>query len=99
ARETAVPARVHGRERLRRDLRPVPRRGDPRTDRGLRAAASVGVGRVDPAEAELPGRVHDRERLLLRLTLPEELRRRADPAEIAAAEDDLVWHVRAKLHR
>ena len=36
----------------------------------------------------VPGGVHDRERLLLRLPCAEELRGRADPAEVAAPEDD-----------
>ena len=58
---------------------------------GIRAfdtADAYGGGRVERPDPELPGRVHDRERLVLGLAVPEELGRRADAAEVPAAEDD-----------
>ena len=83
-----VFARVHRVVGLRRQPRTVAGRADPLADRRLAAAAAVRVRRVEPADAVVPGRVHDREGLVLRLALAEELGRRADPAEVAAAEDD-----------
>jgi len=74
APETVILARVHRIERLRRERGTVPRRAHPPADRRLAAAASVRVGRV--------------ERPLLRFALAEQLGRRPDPAEVAAAEDD-----------
>src|SRR5581483_4468737 len=89
AREAEVRAVLHRVERLRGDARPVAGLADPVADPLLAPPAAVGVRRVEPAEAELPGGVHDRERLLAALPLPEEGGRRADPAEVAAAEDYL----------
>ena len=60
----------------------------PLADPGLAAAAAVRVGGVERRDPELPGAVHDRERLLARLPLPKEGGRGADPAEVAAAEDE-----------
>ncbi len=106
-REAAVAARLHRVEDLRREDELVPTdtaRAEPPPDRGLAAPAAVGVGGVEAPDPELPGGVHDRERLLLRLPLAEELGRGADPAEVAAAEDhardlDAAAAERARLHR
>src|SRR5207249_1405039 len=46
----------------------------------------------EPAQPHRPGGVHQRERLFAVLALPEELRRGADSAEVAAAENDLHRH-------
>src|SRR6516162_9914901 len=61
---------------------------DPAADPQLAAPAAVGVGGVEVGDAGLPGRVHHRACLVLGQSLAEELRRRADPAEVAAAERD-----------
>src|SRR5581483_368286 len=66
-------------------VRALPRA--PLADPGLAAAAAVGVRRVEGRDPGLPGGVHQRERLLAGLALPEEGGRRADSAEVAAAED------------
>src|SRR5262249_15073650 len=50
--------------------------------------AAVCVRRVEGADAERPRGVHQLERLLLRLALPEERGRGADAAEVAAAENE-----------
>ena len=86
--EPVIGSRVHRVERLGCDLRAhaVPRH--PLADRRLALSAAVRVGGVEGRDAELPGRVHDAERLVLALTLSEELGCRADSAEIAAAEND-----------
>ena len=68
-----------------------PRR-DPGADRRLAAPAAVRVGGVEVADPELPGGVHQRERLVLGQALPEERRRRPDAAEVAAAERDAGHH-------
>ena len=83
-----ILARVHRVVRLRGQPRAVAGRADPRPDRRFAAPAAVRVRRVEPADAGVPGGVHDREGLLLRLSAPEQLRGRADPAEVAAPEDD-----------
>ena len=81
----AGPHRVVG---LGGELRPDTAGGDPAADRRLAAATAVGVGGVEVGEAELPGGVHQLERLILRQALAEEGRRRADAAEVAAAQRD-----------
>src|SRR5205823_802940 len=79
-------------EDLRAENEPVahlePFRAPPLADPRLAAAAAVGVRGVEGRDAELPGGVHDRERLLPRLALAEEGGRGADPAEVPAAEDE-----------
>src|SRR2546423_379217 len=67
---------------------PRPRREDSFRVAGPAPPAAVGVRRVEPVDAVGPGRVHDREGLLLGLAVAEQLGRRADPPEVAAAEDD-----------
>ena len=89
AGEPAIGAGLDRVERLGRDPRPVARRPQPVADPGLAPHAAVRVRRVEPAQPERPRRVHHRERLLAGLPLSEELGRRADAAEVAAAEDDL----------
>src|SRR5439155_16956121 len=73
---------------LGRQLRPVTAARHPVADHRLAATAAVRIGRVEHRDAERPRGVHDPERLLLALAPAEELRRRADAAEVAAAEDD-----------
>ena len=65
-----------------------PLRREPVADPRLAAAAAVRVGRVERRDPGLPRGVHQRERLSSRLALPEERGRRADAAEVAAAEDE-----------
>ncbi len=86
--QAVVRAGLHRVERLGGEPRPDPARPDPAADRLLTAPAAVGVGRVEMDEAGFPGRVHQRERLILGQPLAEELRCRADAAEVAAAERD-----------
>ena len=92
ATEAVVGARFHRVERLRLDGDRVAHRRallrEPLADPALAATAAVGVCRVERPDPELPARVHDPERLVVRDPLPEERRRRADAAEVAAAEDD-----------
>src|SRR5205814_9091149 len=59
---------------------------EPLPDPRLAASAAVGIRRVEPVETEAPGSVHERERVLFRLALSEERGRRADAAEVTAAE-------------
>jgi hypothetical protein len=66
--------------------------GPPLPDPALAASAAVGGRGVEERDPSSPGGVHERERLLLALALAEELRRRADPAEVAAAEPDAGDH-------
>jgi hypothetical protein len=91
-RETVVLALAHRVVRLRREDDPAanvgPFRAQPVADVRLATAAAVGVGGVERGDAGLPRRVHQRERLGAALTLPEECGRRADAAEVAAAEDE-----------
>src|SRR5207244_10641449 len=87
-REPMILAPVHRIERLGRQLRPVAAARHPVADHRLAATAAVRIGCVEHRDAERPRGVHDPERLLLALALAEELRRRADAAEVAAAEDD-----------
>ena len=63
-------------------------RAEPLADARLAAPAAVGVGGVERRDAQLPGGVQEPERLLAARALSEERRRRADPAEVPAAEDD-----------
>ena len=91
-REAAV-GRVarHRVEDLRRDEQALgPAVGAPAADVRLAAAAAVRVGRVEPADARVPAGVHDRARLLLVRALAEEGGRRADAAEVAAAEREAL---------
>ena len=92
AREPAVRAFGHRVERLRLDGDRVAHfralRREPFADPRLAPPAAVCVGGVERPDAELPGGVHDARRLLARDPLPEERRRGADTAEVAAAEDD-----------
>ena len=92
AGETAVRAFGHRVEGLRldgdrvADLRAL--RREPLADPRLAPSAPVRVGGVERPDPELPRGVHDPRRLLVRDPLPEEGRRGADTAEVAAAEDD-----------
>src|SRR5215207_1316462 len=89
--ETAVGRIADDRmEDLRRERRPIPSVGHPPPDPGLAPPAAVRVGRIEPGEPQLPGSVHQGERLFFRLTLPEEGACRADPAEVSASEDEAV---------
>ena len=92
AREASILAAVHRVERLRRQARPAARRAQPLADHRLAAAAGVGVRRVEPADPELPARVHQRERVLPRQALVEVLRVRPEAPERAAAEGDPFDH-------
>src|SRR5205085_11020726 len=89
--EAPVLALVHRVEDLRRELDALSdlraSRAKPVADVALAAPAAVCVRRVEGRNAELPRGVHQRERLLPRLALAEERRRRANPAEVPAAED------------
>src|SRR5207248_7145944 len=86
-REPVILTLVHRVERLRRDPEAArPARADPLADERLAAPAAVRVGGVEPRDARLPGRVHELERLLDRVALPEELGRGADAAEAATTE-------------
>jgi hypothetical protein len=86
--QAMVRASLHRVECLGRELRLDPAGGDPAPNRLLAAATAVGVGGVEMDDARLPGRVHQLERLVLVKPLAEELRCRADPAEIAATQGD-----------
>ena len=86
--QPAVRACLHRVVRLGGEPRPDPARGHPAADRPLAAAAAVGVGGVEPVDPGRPGRVHQRERLVLGQPPAEELRRRADSAEVPAAQRD-----------
>src|SRR5204863_209132 len=72
ARKAPVCALLHRIERLRDDLRTVAAARHPLADPGLAAPAAVGVRRVERAHPERPRGVHQLERLLFRLALPEE---------------------------
>src|SRR5437588_5749215 len=91
-REAAVFARVHRVVDLRGELDPLAHigafRAEPVADVGLAPPAAVGVRGVEGRDPEVPRGVHEREGLVARLAVAEELRRRADPAEVPAAEDD-----------
>ena len=88
-RQAVVGAGIHRGERLRREDDAVRLPGaQPVADGALAAAAAVRVGGVEGRDPRVPRRVHERERLLGPLALPEELRRGPDAAEVAAAEDD-----------
>ena len=90
ARETAV-VRVSGH-------RPVHLRAEqqnrlaaltaPLADPALATPTAVGGGGVEERDPGGPGSVHQRKCLVLGLPPAEELRRRADPAEVPAAEPD-----------
>ena len=90
--EAVILSLVHRVEGLRRDHDPVAHirafRREPLADEGLAAPAAVGVGGVVRRDAAVPRRVEQPERVRLRGSLAEERRRRADPAEVATAEDD-----------
>src|SRR6267142_4535499 len=89
-REPRVAGRSGRRmEHLRRQHEPfwLARRA-PLPDPCLAPPPAVGVGRVEPADAGVPGAIHDREGLFLGDAAPEELRRGADAAEVAATERD-----------
>src|SRR5207248_915025 len=76
-------------EGLRRDHRTVrPTRAQPLAEIGLAAPASVRVGGVERRDPGVPRGVEELEGLLTRLAPAEERGRRADAAEVAAAEDD-----------
>ena len=87
--EAVAVAAGHRVEDLGRDEQPVRLPGgSPAADERLARAAAVGIGGVEPADSALPGGVHDLERLVFRVPLPEERGRRTDAAEVAAAERD-----------
>ena len=89
ARETAIGG-VSGHRPV--DLRAEQNRlaalAAPLADPGLAAPTAVGGRGVEERDPCGPGSVHQGERLHLGLALPKELRRRADPAEVPAAEPD-----------
>ena len=91
-REAGVGALAHRVEGLRRQDDPLAHRGPPAAqpvaEVGLAATAAVRVRRVVRRDPGLPGGVEERVRLALGLTRAEERGRRADAAEVAAAEDD-----------
>ena len=87
-REPVVGARVHRVVRLGREHRANAPAPHPGADHPLAAAAAVGVGGVEVVDPLLPRGVHQRERLVLAQPLTEQLGRRADAAEVAAAERD-----------
>ena len=97
-REAAVGALAHRVEGLRRQDDPVahlrPLRAEPVAEVRLAAPPAVRVGGVVRRDPGLPGGIEQLVRLALRLTGAEERRRRADAAEVAAAEDD-AGHVDA----
>ena len=66
----------------------APLRPEPLADPGLAAPATVRVGGVERADAELPRLVEQPERVVAARPLAEERRCGADPAEVPAAEDD-----------
>ena len=90
-RQPLVAALLHRVEGLRGHDHAVANRRsarrEPLADDRLAPAAAVGVGRVERRDPELPGLVEEPKRVLARRALPEEARRGADPAEVAAAED------------
>src|SRR6185437_4600015 len=86
--EAVVGTSRHRVERLGGDQRPDAARSDPAADRLFAASAPVGVGGVEVGDAKLPGSVHELKRLILGKSTAEELRCRADPAEISAAKRD-----------
>ena len=86
--EPEVGAVLHRVERLRGDPWLVAGRPHPVTDPLLAPSAAVRVGGVELPQPERPGGVHQLERLLFGLPLAEERGRGADPAEVAAAEND-----------
>ena len=79
-------------EHLRADEQLLPRRRrlSPAAipDAGFAAAAAVGVGGVEEIDAGIERAIHQRERLRLVLAHSEERRRRADAAEVAAAQPE-----------
>ncbi len=93
ARQTAligvVPYRV---EDLAAEQQTIPNGAvlalQPVADEGLAAAAAIGVGGVEPVDAQLPGHVHEHEGLGFRLTHAVELGGAAHAAEVAAAEPE-----------
>ena len=54
------------------------------------APPAVGVGGVEPPKADTPGMVEQLQRLFLAVAGAAQFRRRADPAEIAAAEPNPI---------
>src|SRR5205814_4467452 len=88
-RESVVSALLHRVERLRREHRAVrPARAQPLAEIRLAAAAAVRIGGVECRDPGVPRRIEQLERLLARFPLTEERRRRAETAEVPAAEDD-----------
>ena len=63
-------------------------KAEPAADVALAPAAAIRVGGVERGDPGRPRRVQDRVRLGLGLSGAEEHRGGADPAEVAAAEDD-----------
>ncbi len=90
ARQATVLAGVHRVVGLGLDCQPRPyvqRLGSqPLSDRRFAPSTAVGVSGVERGDSEVPGCVHDPEGLVPRRAPVEKLRRRADPAEVAAAE-------------
>src|SRR5206468_6649670 len=74
------------------DLRVVPERsslrGKPFAEDDLARPAAIGVGGVEPPQADQPRMIEQLERLLLTVAGTAQFRRRADSAEVAAAEND-----------
>ena len=87
-REPGVGARIHRVVRLRGDQGPHAARLDPAADRSLAPSPAICVRGIEVRDAELPRRVHQRQRLVVGHPLPEQLRRRPNPAEVAASKGD-----------
>src|SRR3954468_11821279 len=62
----------------------------PLAEEGLARPAAIGVGGVEPPQPDAPGMIEQLQRLRVAIARAAQLRRRADPAEIAAAEEDPV---------
>src|SRR4051794_17409945 len=88
---------------LGRDLRAVDEgsalRPKPFAKHDLARSAAVGVCSVEPAEADAAGMIEQLQRLAFTVAGPAQVGLGADPAEIAAAEDDAVEVVLAQHPR
>ncbi len=65
-------------------------RAEPFAEDDFACAAAVGVGGVEAAEADPPRMVEQLQRLVFAVAGAAQARRRADPAEIAAAEPNAL---------
>src|SRR4051794_10811616 len=71
----------------------------PLAEDDLARSATVSVCGVEPADAEAARMIEQLKRLLFTVAGAAQVRRRADPSEIAATEDDAVEVARAKHRR